>query len=410
MKNSRFYLAILCFCFWMPLRLTSVEVKDLSLEEKVGQLLVVHFHGEMANEQARSLIQEVGIGGIIYYQWANGLHDPQQVQDLSQSLQAQAQANRHAIPLWIAVDQEGGRVCRLKSGFTQFPGNYVLGQTQRLDWAEESAWMTGRELSAVGVNFNLAPVVDVYSPHSNGIIGHRSYSSDPAQVALFGQHAVLGYQRAGILACLKHFPGHGGVQADSHETLPLLLKNREALEKTELYPFRFLAEGVDAIMTAHLLVPHLDGENCVTFSRKVVTDLLRHEMQYKGLILTDSLAMAGALNQCPSIEEAALKSLQAGHDMILLGGKQLLASQKGLEFTPEDIKSVHAYLVTAVQKGLVSEDSLNASVERILAFKAKYNLFAFEILHADHIRRQVNLPAHRDLAEKIQQIPLSINY
>lgn len=386
---------------FFPLNLLSLSVEELSLEEKVGQLLIVHFHGEIANEEARSLVQDLSIGGIIYYQWANGLHNPQQVQNLSQSLQQLARHNRHAIPLLLAVDQEGGRVCRLKEGFTAFPGNHVLGKSKRLDWAEESAWMIGCELEAVGINLNFAPVVDVYSPFANPVIGNRAFSSDPKEVALFGEKAVSGYKRAGILATLKHFPGHGDVLIDSHEALPLLDKSREELEKNELYPFRYLASQADAIMTAHLFVPSLDKENCVTFSKKGVKGLLREEIGFNGVILTDSLAMEGALSQCSSIEDAALKSLDAGHDIILLGGKQLLASQKGLEFSVEDILRVHAFIVTAVKEGRFSEKILNASVERILALKNKYGLFDFKSLDSNIIDKQVNIQSHMNLAEEI---------
>jgi beta-N-acetylhexosaminidase len=398
-----FFLFFLFSQFYLPWSLFSLSVADLSLEEKVGQVLMVHFHGAEANEEAQSLIQDLHVGGIIYYSWANELSNPSQIQSLSQGLQRLAQRTPHAIPLLIATDQEGGRVSRLKQGFTVFPGNYALGQTGEWQWGEESAWMMGQELKAVGISLNLAPSVDVYTQPANPVIGIRAFSSDPKLVARWGSYTLQGYKRAGVIATLKHFPGHGDVQVDSHEALPIVAKKREELEQVELYPFRSLASQADAILTAHLLVPALDAQHCVTFSKKIVTDLLRNDFHFQGIIMTDSLAMEGALKQYPSIEEVVLKSFEAGHDIILLGGKQLLASQSGLEFTLEDVKRVHRYLVSAVRQGQLSEQRLNESVGRILVLKEKYRLFDFAPLTPALLKANVLTVAHCTLAKNIAQ-------
>lgn len=410
MRNlRRLILFIFLIGIGQPFLLSSLSVEDLSLEEKVGQLLLVHFHGSIANEEAKCLIQQLHVGGIIYYNWANELSHPQQVQNLSQSLQQLAQENAHAIPLLIAVDQEGGRVCRLKQGFTVFPGNYALGKIRQWSWGTECARMMGQELRVVGVNLNLAPVIDVYTQEANPVIGTRAFSSDPQEVARWGEVTLLGYQKAGIIATLKHFPGHGDVQVDSHEALPIVAKTREAIDKTELYPFRMLASQADVIMTAHLLVPALDAEQCVTFSRKIVSDLLRRDLNFKGVILTDSLAMQGVLSRCPSLEEAVLKSLEAGHDLILLGGKQLLTSQNGLEFKLSDIKRLHRFLVNAVKQGQLSENRLNASVGRILALKQKYALFHFTPLLPTLLKTHIHTPSHCQLAQRIARDALHVS-
>jgi beta-N-acetylhexosaminidase len=283
--------------FWLSSFLLGLSVAELSLEERVGQILLVQFYGREANEEAKCLIQDLHVGGIIYYNWANELSSSKQVQELSQGLQLLAQETPHAIPLLIAIDQEGGRINRLKQDFTVFPGNYALGQTGEWQWGEESAWMIGQELKAVGISLNLAPVIDVYTHPANPVIGIRAFSSDPVAVARWGSYVMRGYKRAGIVAALKHFPGHGDVQVDSHEALPIVTKKREGLEQVELYPFRFLAPQVDAVMTAHLLVPELDAEQCVTFSKKIVSDLLRQDLGFQGMIITDSLAMEGVLSQ-----------------------------------------------------------------------------------------------------------------
>lgn len=181
------------------------DASKLSLEEKVGQLLMVHFHGEVANEEAKNLIQDTKVGGIIYYNWSNGLDSPEQVRMLSESLQALVKKNLNPIPLLIAVDQEGGVVSRLSKGFTQFPGNRALGETSHPELAEESAFIIGCELQAVGVNMNLAPVVDINSNPRNPIIGIRSFGEDSDTVIAFGKSALQGYAAAQIIATLKHF-------------------------------------------------------------------------------------------------------------------------------------------------------------------------------------------------------------
>lgn len=170
----------------------SLLLQTLSLEEKVGQLLMVQVHGEVANEEARTLIQETKVGGIIYYTWSNGLHSPEQVRTLSAGLQELTKENPTPLPLLIAVDQEGGIVTRLKNGFTSFPGNKALGMTGDPSLAEASALAIGQELGAVGINMNLAPVVDVNINPRNSIIGIRSFSESPEKVALFGKQALTG--------------------------------------------------------------------------------------------------------------------------------------------------------------------------------------------------------------------------
>lgn len=406
LKLPTFCLRLLLYFY--PLLLFSLSVSELSLEEKVGQLLFVHFHGNEANEEARQLIQELHVGGIIYYNWANGLSSPSQVQHLTQGLQEFAQKAAHSIPLFIAVDQEGGVVNRLKKGFTIFPGHYALGQTGEFQWGEESAWMMGQEMKAVGISLNFAPVVDIYTQPANPVIGIRAFSSDPKLVAKWGEYALRGYKKSGVIATLKHFPGHGDVQVDSHEALPMIRKTGDVLDQIELYPFRLLAPQADVIMTAHLLIPELDSEQCVTFSKKAVDGVLRKQFHFSGIIMTDSLAMAGALSQVSSLEQAVLKSLEAGHDLILLGGKQLLDSQAGLEFGVADIRHVQQFLIEAVKLGKISEERINESVARILDVKKKYGLFDFVPLNPASIETELKTPAHRQLAKQIAEQAINV--
>lgn len=233
----------------------SYSLKEMTLEEKVGQLLMVHFNGEKVNDDAKILVKDTKVGGIIYYNWSNGLHSPEQIQTLSTGLQKLTEANQNPIPLLIAADQEGGVVARLNNGFTKFPGNKALGETFDPNLAEGAALAMGEELQAVGINMNLAPVVDVNSNPRNPVIGVRSFGDEAETVLAFGKKALNGYRQAQIIATLKHFPGYGDVAVDPHEDLPIVRKSKEELERVELLPFAKLASSADAIMTAHILVP-----------------------------------------------------------------------------------------------------------------------------------------------------------
>lgn len=374
-------------------------INEMTLEEKVGQLLMVHFNGEVANEEAKTLIQQAYVGSIIYYNWANSLHSPEQVRNLSNSLQALASQNRIAFPLLIAVDQEGGAVARLRKGFTEFPGNAALGKSQNPKLAERCAFAIGRELQAVGVNLNLAPVVDVNSNPLNSIIGTRAFGDSPATVTRFAKSTLKGYRAAGMITALKHFPGHGGVETDSHQDLPVIKKNREELDQTELFPFCQLCEQADTIVTAHLLVHALDPVNCTTLSKSSL-DLLRTEIGFKGVIISDSLVMEGLLKNCHSIEDAAIRALNAGCDILLLGGKLLDGSHKNLELNANDCLKIHRELLSAIQDGRITLQRLNEAVQRILYLKNRY-LSRPSNFVSDPLERHVATEEHRLLADEI---------
>ncbi|MEM7175695.1 MAG: glycoside hydrolase family 3 N-terminal domain-containing protein [Chlamydiota bacterium] len=379
----------------------------MSLEEKVGQVLMVHFHGESANEDARTLIQNVKVGGVIYYNWSNGLYSPKQVRSLSLGLQKLATNNRFPIPLLIAVDQEGGVVARLQSGFTCFPGNRALGETKNPHLAKEAAFAMGQEMQSVQVNMNLAPVVDVNSNPENPVIGVRSFGDSPERVIAFGRQSLEGFKQAQVIATLKHFPGYGDVAVDPHEKLPVIYKSKKELEEIELRPFRALAKFADAIMTAHILVPALDDKNCATLSAKTLR-YLRENIDFQGVIVADSLVMDGVLKTCPSVDEAAIRALDAGCDLLILGGKLLMGEHAGFELTTKDVKRVHHAIVEAVQSGRVSEQKLDAAVTRILKLKKNYLKEEYEnhLLQDGH--NTIDIFKHRALAQKIASLALQV--
>ena len=221
-------------------------------------------------------------------------------------------------------------------------------------------------------------------------------------------YSLQGYQEGGIIGVLKHFPGHGDSAVDSHKALPIILKTRWELYQCELLPFRLLAEQAKAILTAHLMFPDLDPDNCVTFSKKIVVDLLRNEFGFQGVILTDSLAMEGILSQCSSSEEVVLKSLEAGHDIALLGGKQLLSTQNGLEFTVEEVSRIHQFLVEAVKTGRLAEKRVDESVSRILALKNQAGLFDDSSTKSNSIERLVGTTEHLAFAKKVARRALQL--
>ncbi len=385
----------------------SHSLNEMTLEEKVGQLLMVHFRGEDVNEEAKTLVQKVHIGGVIYYNWANGLNSPDQIRHLSLNLQELAKENRFPIPLLIAVDQEGGVVNRLSKGFTIFPGNKALGMTGDPKLGELSAFAMGQELRAVGVNMNLSPVVDVNNNFLSPVIGIRSFGFSVDNVITFAKNTLLGYGRAGIMTSLKHFPGHGDVKVDSHKDLPVLNKTKEQLIEMELQPFAELANQADIIMTAHIVVPAFDSRNCATLSKNAL-DYLRNEIGFEGVIMTDSLVMEGLLKNCESVDDAAIRALNAGCDILLLGGKQMLGSEGSLELSLADVQRIHTSLVDAVRTGVVSRKRLNEAVQRILDLKKRYALpiaMAMENDTKENIYF-VNSDQHQSIAQQTASLSL----
>jgi len=382
--------------FFVPIIFFSASIfsfpsssQELTLEEKVGQLIMAHIHAQELNAEAERYIHELGIGGVIYYNWSNGLNSPEQVRTLSQGLQKLASASAHAIPLLIATDQEGGIVARLKSGFTEFPGNKALGMSRQPQLAEEAAYQMGLELKSVGVNMNLAPVVDINSEPRNPIIGIRSFGENPEVVVTFGERALKGYHAAGLITTLKHFPGHGDTRIDSHEALPLISHSMERLEKMELVPFARLNAMTDVIMTAHILVPALDAHQCSTLSKPTL-DYLRKMIGFNGVIIADSLVMEGVLKRTGSVDQAAIQSLNAGCDILLLGGKQLQAGGQQLELNFDDVRRVKESLIEAVKTGRIAESRLNDAVNRILKLKKNYLDSSLEKTH--EMSLSVDLP------------------
>ncbi|KAF3362812.1 hypothetical protein PHSC3_000554 [Chlamydiales bacterium STE3] len=358
----RMWRLLFCSFFWFLSLVSDWDVKHLTLEEKVGQLLLVHFRGETFNAPASKLLSKAFIGGFILQPWANGLHSPEQIERLTKALQLKSR-----IPLFIAVDQEGGRLNPLKNGFTMLPSQREQAQIPQN--IQTLTHQLGQEMRRAGINTNLSPVADIDSNPLNPIIGNRAFSSNPEEVVQCAREALHGYKMAQILCCLKHFPGHGDVSVDSHDELPLIDKTREELKTLELVPFKNLYKEVDLIMTGHLLAPALDPNYPATLSKKILIDLLRSEWGFQGVIISDSLIMRAINKDGSTLKETALQAFNAGCDILSICGR--IVQFPSYEPSTDEILEIHHFLVQAVRDGRISENRLDESVQRILNLKRK---------------------------------------
>jgi beta-N-acetylhexosaminidase len=282
------------------------------LRREIGQLLFAGFDGHQIPIELRSLTREFGLGGVILF--ARNIEGPEQVADLC----FEAARLGSELPLWVSIDQEGGRVARLRSPFTEWPPMATLGRSGDVTLAERFGKAVAAEMSAVGITLDFAPVLDVQTNARNMVIGDRALSEDAKQAALLGSAIIRAMQSAGVAACGKHFPGHGDTIADSHHELPVVDHSPERLREIELVPFRAAVEAeVAAIMTAHVLIPALDERMPATLSRPAVTGLLREELGYQGLILSDDLEMKSIARHY-AIADAGVLAIEAGCDGVLI--------------------------------------------------------------------------------------------
>ncbi|KGN38034.1 glycoside hydrolase family 3 protein [Knoellia subterranea] len=352
-------------------------IARMTLEERVGQLFVQNVYGSDATTpDARNLplygvaspaevVQKYHLGGVIYFAWTDSVQNPPQIAGLSNGLQTAAltQTSKVKVPLGISVDQEQGVVTRIGPPATQFPGSMALGAGRSTEDARTAAAITGQELRAMGINTDFAPVSDVNVNPLNPVIGTRSFSSNPQLAAEMVAAQVQGYQEDGkVSASAKHFPGHGDTATDSHVAFPIITHTREEWERLDAPPFKAaIAKGIDMIMTAHLSFPALDDSgNPATLSKPILTDLLRNELGYKGIIITDALNMQG-VRDLYGDAEVAVRALEAGADQLLM--------------TPA-MDEAYAAVIGAVKSGRISQASLNAKVRRVLELKVERGIVA----------------------------------
>lgn len=354
----------------------------MTLRQQVGQLLMIGFAGHELSRDTRSWIREYRPGGVILF--SRNLVDPQQIARLTSSLQSYADP----LPLLIAIDQEGGRVSRLPNSFTIFPSAAQVAECESLNLAYQSACVTARELRAVGINMNMAPVLDINTNPQNPIIGDRAFGNTTEVVCGYAEAILTGFHDHGVVACGKHFPGHGDTSKDSHVELPVVNLDKQRIYETELQPFRHaIRHGLPAIMTAHVRYPALDPACPATLSHPILTGMLRQELGFDGLILTDDLEMQAIIDHF-SIGEAAVRSLEAGADILLICHQ--------LERQTEAVLAVEK----AIQDKRLTQDRLQESVARVKRVKERY-LRPSVLDQSATMSEIVGCAAHRRIAQAI---------
>lgn len=338
-------------------------IAHMTLEEKIGQMLMVDFQGTNVSANLLKIMKEIKPGGLILY--GGNISTPLQTVNLTSQLQSYS-----AIPLFIATDQEGGEVSRINGG-TIMPAALALGAAGSLQLGYQAGLATGRELKSIGINIDLAPVIDVLHEPDKASLGSRCFSSDPTTVSAMGLAFSRGLSDAGVIAGIKHFPGHGSASSDSHLDIPLVETSRSQLN-IDLKPFlQLFSSGAELVMTAHVAYPTLDSTHVISrktkkpivlpasLSSDINTGLARREMGYQGVIMTDSLYMRPVMENFGSQEEAAVMAVQAGADLLLIQNDPFKVKQR---------------MVKAVQNGEISEARVDESLQRLLLLKQKRSI------------------------------------
>jgi len=377
-------------------------LSGLTLRQKVGQLIMPWVLGDFAPEGSPShdrileYIEDQGIGGVIM-----SVGSPTEVAAKLNDFQAHSN-----IPLIVAADLETGAGFRMRGavqmpgtielgGATDFPSLMAVGATADPQLAYEMGRITAREARAVGIHIPFAPVLDVNNNPDNPIINVRSFGENPEEVAGLGAAFVRGVQENGAIATGKHFPGHGDTEIDSHLGLPAIPHSRARMDSVELFPFRHAIEaGMGAVMTAHISVPSLDGGvgDPSTLSSAVLTDLLRGEMEFDGLLFTDAMDMS-AISRGYGAEEASVRAIEAGADVILM---------------PPSVERAVEGIAAAVESGRIDASRIDASVRRILETKKQMGLDRDRAVQIDQIGQVVGIPAHTQVAAEIAERSITL--
>jgi beta-N-acetylhexosaminidase len=365
----------------------------MTTEEKVGQLFVVHFNETYFSPALEEMIVDYHVGGIIIF--PHNLTTLTDLATLISSAQQAAVDHEPGIPLFVAADQEGWPVLRLPEGATIFPSNMAVGATDSVEDAQLMASVMATEMKALGLNMNLAPVMDVNSNPQNPVIGIRSFGSSPELVSRLGTAMIETYQSQGIVATAKHFPGHGDTSVDSHYDLPVVDHDRERLEDVELAPFRAaISAGVECIMTAHVSVPALDpvAGRPATLSSDILQGLLREELGFEGLIATDSLSMSALMNQY-DLSTATALAFQAGADLLMFGYTP--------RYPPDLQLPACDTVLRMVEEGTIPQSRLDDAVRRILLTKARHGLMDWQPEPLDSALEQVGTEEHQAAARQV---------
>ena len=344
----------------VELEIDSIEmqINRMTLEEKVGQLMIVGIEGTEINVKDVENIKQNRIGGFILFS--------RNIENLEQTLQLLNSLKNinstYEIPLLLSVDEEGGTVSRLSKIYKNLPSPLLLGHKNDLKLSFEYGKNLGMKARSLGFNMNFAPVLDINSNLENTVIGNRAYGKKAELVSRVGEEVIEGIRSQNIIAVAKHFPGHGDTLVDSHFQLPMVDKSIDELYNLEIIPFKkAINKGLNAIMVAHVLYPQIDNEFPATMSEKIINDILRVELEFDGLIISDDMTM-GAIIDNYTIEEASVQFLKSGGDIILICHGN------------ENVDLVYNKILESVNKGILTEDEIDEKVYRILEIKNKYKI------------------------------------
>ncbi len=361
---------------------------QLSLEQLAGQLLIAGFPDALTTAPApiQDALQKGHLSGCILFR--RNVENVDQVLSLTTSIH---EATTHApAPPFVALDQEGGRVVRLREPLTPIPPMRLVGEYATAELASHLSEVVATEVGALGFNLNFAPVLDVDTNPDNPVIGDRSFSSDPKKVARYGGAWMAGHTIAGVLPCGKHFPGHGDTNQDSHLALPTLTHNKERLDRIELHPFRRLINAkIPMIMTAHIVMSAIDPIYPATLSESVIRGLLRKQLGYNGVVVSDCLEMKAIADHF-DIEQVVELGVRAGVDLFLIS------------HTEEKWKKAHAHLVNTAQNDPEFAELLTQSAERVLKLKKNELLrLGHPWKPAQNWRDVLGCHAHREIAARL---------
>ena len=348
----------------------------MDMSDSIGQLMMVGIPHPTLDSKTRDTLHDLKPGGVILF--GRNYTNPETLQALCADLHGLQPDN----PLLIALDHEGGRVHRLAPPFTHFPPALRLGETGSSQLTYEVGCALGHELRSVGIDLDFAPVLDVFTNPHNTVIGDRAFGSDPQRVAQLGCTFARGLRQAGVIPCGKHFPGHGATLVDSHEDLPRDEREKDSIENVDLVPFQAaIAEKIELIMTAHVVYPAYDPEQPASLS-SVIHNLLRQDLGFQGLIVSDDLEM-GAIIRHSSVGDAAVQALGAGADLVLICQSLERAS------------SAREACQRALRRGTLSASRLQESRQRLLQLKQRFASRSVEEI------RPIGAPEHQALAEEI---------
>lgn len=365
-----------------PIDQVGLRIEEMTLDEKIGQLVLVGMNGYDVNDNIKELIQSYHVGGIILYR--KNVKDSNQLLSLINSLKSSNSSNK--TPLFISVDEEGGSVSRNPNEVKKLPTARSIGKTKDSSLAFEVGKLLGQTVKAFGYNMNFAPVLDIDSNPLNPVIGDRSFGDTIEVVSTMGLEMFKGIKEEGVIPVIKHFPGHGDTSVDSHIGLPVVDHDLKRIMDFEIVPFKYAIDnGADVVMVSHILMSQIDPEYPASMSSIVINDILRDKLKFEGVVITDDMTM-GAIEKNYNIGDAAVRSIKAGTDIILVGHNY------------EKAVTVFNAIKTGIDTGIISIDRIDESVYRILNLKEKYGL-------EDSVIEDLNIKEiNRDIGKLVEKV------